>query len=168
MATVGEMLRAGREAQKSSIHQVAEATKIRTDHIRALEAGDYDCFVAPVYIRGFVRTYATLLKLDVPQVMALLDGELSRTEKFRAAPPLDPTRRGPLDTLLFALSRVNWARTGIVVAALAVLTGVGLGLYEWRKTATSDPLGGLKPILYQPTQQVSGATQSLPATPRKP
>jgi hypothetical protein len=168
MATVGELLRAGRETRKSTVHEVAEATKIRTDYIRALEEGAYDGFVAPVYIRGFVRTYATLLKLDVPQVMALLDGELSRTEKFRAAPPLDPSRRGPLDAVLYALSRVNWPKAGIAVGALVVLAGIAVGLYEWRQAATSDPLGGLKPILYQPTQQVSGAVQPLPTPPRKP
>ena len=70
MPTVAEQLRAGREASKLDIYQVAEITKIRTDHLRALEAGDYDQFAAPVYIRGFVRTYAGLLKLDVAKVMA--------------------------------------------------------------------------------------------------
>ena len=65
MATVAQHLRVAREAQKLSITQIAEVTKIRTDHIRALEDGNYDIFAAPVYIRGFVRTYATFLKLDV-------------------------------------------------------------------------------------------------------
>ena len=67
---VAEQLRAGREARKLSINEVAETTKIRTDHIRALEEGDYNVFVAPVYIRGFVRCYSMLLRLDVPAVMA--------------------------------------------------------------------------------------------------
>ena len=88
MPTVAEQLRAGREAKKLTIPQVAEATKIRTDHIRALEEGNFNVFSAPVYIRGFVRNYATHLKLDVPQVMAALDAELGRTEKFNEPPPL--------------------------------------------------------------------------------
>jgi len=163
------MLRAGREARKLTVHQAAEVTKIRTDHLRALEEGDYDRFVAPVYIRGFARTYATLLKLDVPQVMATLDGELSRTDKFHEAPRLDPSKRGPLDQLTYLFSRVNWPKAGLAVGALLLLTGVAVGLYAWRKHTTTDPLAGLKPMLYQPTQEVSGATQPLPATPvRKP
>ena len=41
MVTVSEQLRRARESQKLDIHQVAEITKIKTDHIRALEAGDF-------------------------------------------------------------------------------------------------------------------------------
>ena len=72
MATVGEYLRAGRAARQLTLHQVGETTKIRTDYLEALESGDYNRFVAPVYIRGFVRAYATMLRLDLPQVMACL------------------------------------------------------------------------------------------------
>ena len=75
MATVAEQLRTAREAKNLTVHQIADVTKIRTDHLRALEEGNFDIFVAPVYIKGFVRSYAMLLKLNVPQVMADLDGE---------------------------------------------------------------------------------------------
>ncbi|MGH7954054.1 MAG: helix-turn-helix domain-containing protein, partial [Limisphaerales bacterium] len=50
MPTVAEQLRAAREVQKLTIHQVAEKTKIRTDHVRALEDGNFSVFSAPVYI----------------------------------------------------------------------------------------------------------------------
>ena len=80
--TVSEQLRQAREAKHLSIAQVAEITKLRTDHVRALEEGKYEVFSAPVYVRGFVRTYSNLLKLDVPQVMAALDGELGGLKKF--------------------------------------------------------------------------------------
>ena len=78
MSTVAEQLRSAREARKLTVYQVAETTKIRTDHIRALEEGNYEMFSAPVYIRGSVKNYAMLLKLDVPQIMAVLDAELGR------------------------------------------------------------------------------------------
>ena len=44
MPTVAEQLRAAREATKLTIEQVADATKIRTDHIRALEQGNFSAF----------------------------------------------------------------------------------------------------------------------------
>ena len=94
MPTVAEQLRAAREAKNLSVTEVAEITKIRTDHIRALEEGNFDMFVAPVYIRGFARTYATLLKLDVPQVIKALDAELGQTEKFAEPPPLSDENKG--------------------------------------------------------------------------
>ena len=84
MTTVAEQLQRTREAQKLSINQVAEFTKIRTDHIRALEEGNFNVFAAPVYIRGFVRT-RVLLKLDVTDVMASLDKELGRRQISGAA-----------------------------------------------------------------------------------
>ena len=90
MPTVAEQLRTSREAQSLTVYQVAEITKIRTDHVRALEEGKYEAFAAPVYIRGFVRTYAGLLKLDVPRLMSLLETELSQTEKFHELPPSPP------------------------------------------------------------------------------
>ena len=89
MSEVGEQLQAAREALKLTIQQVADATKIRTDHIRALEEGHYEVFSAPVYIRGFVRIYATQLKLNMPQIMSALDAELRRTEKFKRTAAAD-------------------------------------------------------------------------------
>ena len=82
MQSVAEQLRKGREQRKLTVYDVAGATKIRTDHVRALEEGDYRVFAAPVYIRGFVRSYGNLLKLDVPNLMAALEGELAEIKEF--------------------------------------------------------------------------------------
>ena len=54
MPTVADQHRQGREAKGLTIQQAADITKIRTDHLRALEAGEFATFSAPVYIRGFV------------------------------------------------------------------------------------------------------------------
>src|ERR1700722_7028134 len=107
MSTVAEQLRLAREAKNLTVYQVAEVTKIRTDHIRALEEGNFNTFSAPVYIRGFVRTYATLLKLDTPQIMTALDDELGRTEKFREPPPLTEQTGGALNFITLQLSKLN-------------------------------------------------------------
>ena len=116
MVTVSEQLRRARESQKLDIYQVAEITKIKTDHIRALETGDFDVFSAPVYIRGFVRSYASMLKLDVPKVISDLDEELSQSEKFAEPPPLSPRSIGVFDFLTLWLSRLNW-RISVAVAS---------------------------------------------------
>ena len=164
MPTVAEQLRAGREASKLDIYQVAEITKIRTDHLRALEAGDYDQFAAPVYIRGFVRTYAALLKLDVAKVMADLGLELGRTEKFAEPPSLTNQPKSLLDTVMLYLSRIDWRiLAGLLVASLVVLLAVaGFRLYHAHKTA--DPLHKLGPAMYQP--QPTSTNETLPLPPR--
>jgi cytoskeletal protein RodZ len=165
MSTVAEQLRQAREARNLTVHQVADITKIRTDHIRALEEGNFDIFSAPVYIRGFVRTYSTLLKLDVPKTMAALDTELGRTEKFSEPPPLTDQKKGPLDFVTLQLSKIDW-RKGLIF--LGVVAGVALVvsiIYAWRHARTRDPLKGLKPAVVQSARTNSGETLPIPSTP---
>ena len=165
MPTVAEQLRDAREAQNLTVHQVAEITKIRIDHLRALEEGNFNVFSATVYIRGFVRTYATLLKLDVPQIMAALDEELGRTEKFSEPPPLSNEPRTALDFIMLQFSKVNW-RKGLIALGVAVALGSILVIYLVRRHyQTADPLARLAPGLYQPTQNVSGEVLPLSSSP---
>ena len=168
MPTVAEQLRTAREARKLTIYKVAEITKIRTDHIRALEEGNFDMFVAPVYIRGFIRTYATLLKLEVPQVMSALENELALTEKFSEPPPLSKQPRGVLDFLMLQLSRLDWRKTGLALGVVAVGVLV-VGIYAlWRHFQTRDPLADLPPAVYQPGANNTGETLPLTnAIPRR-
>src|SRR5262245_21682621 len=165
MSTVADKLRQGREAKNLTIHQVADITKIRTDHIRALEEGNFDVFSAPVYIRGFVRTYATLLKLDVPQTMAALDAELGKTEKFSEPPPLTDQPKGPLDFLMLQLSKVDWRKAAIVLGLLAALVILFLMFLNRRHHRARDPVPDLKPGMYQAGQSNAGETLPVP-TPR--
>jgi cytoskeletal protein RodZ len=165
MPTVAEQLCRAREAQKLTIYQVAETTKIRTDHLRALEEGNFDVFAAPVYIRGFVRSYATLLKLDVPQVMAALDSELGQTERFKEPPPLSPGSRSVLDFVMLQLSKMNW-RTGLAVVVGIALLVMGVTIYRAvRHHRTADPLAGAPPAVYHPTQTNTSDTLPLPQAP---
>lgn len=168
MSTVAEKLRQAREAQNLTVHQVADITKIRTDHIRALEQGNFNVFSAPVYIRGFVRSYATLLKLDVAQTMTALGAELGRTEKFSEPPPLTEPKRGPLDFVMLQLSKVDWRKGLIGLGAVLGIAIIASAFFAWRHYRTRDPFNGLKPGVYQTKQGSAGETLPVPApTPRK-
>lgn len=167
MATVAEQLREARESRKLTIQQVAEITKIRADHVRAIEEGNFDAFSAPVYIRGFVRTYATLLKVEVPSLMAELDAELNQTSRFSEPPPLSEKQGGIIDAVMLGLSRFDW-RKGAVGLGLLGLLAVVLSMYfSWQKNKTRDPLQGVKAPLYQTTQSVSGDMLAVPQAGRK-
>ncbi len=162
MSIVAEQLRQARESKKLSVHQAAEATKIRTDHIEALEAGNYDVFPAPVYIRGFVRTYATYLRLDVPRIVEQLNSELSTSVKHREAPAL--TRKAPsvLDWFMFQLSRINW-RWALPILLLAIVAFIGIyGYRAWKIHQSVDPLGDLGPGLYNAPQTNGGELLPIP------
>jgi cytoskeleton protein RodZ len=166
MSTVAEQLRLAREEKKLTVYQVAEVTKIRTDHIRALEDGNFNVFSAPVYIRGFVRTYATLLKLDTPQIMTALDDELGRTDKFRDPPPLTEQTGGALNFITLQLSKLNRRTVRTIAIALVALIAILLIAALVRSHKSADPLANLPPGTYQPAQ--SGETVPLPNAPHHP
>jgi len=163
MASVAEQLRTAREAQELTIHQIAEITNVRADHIRAIEEGNYDVFSAPIYIRGFVRTYCKILKLDSARLIADLNAELDQTDKFSEPPPLTDEPRTILDFLTLQLSKIDWRKAliGLLVLVVAVVL---FGIFQmWRSNQRNDPLSGLEPGVYQPASNRSGNTLPLPA-----
>jgi cytoskeleton protein RodZ len=162
MPTVSEQLRAAREAQGLTIYQVADVTKIRTDHLRALEEGRYQAFAAPVYVRGFVRTYARVLRLDPEATLAALELELRQDPKFQDRPTGLARERTLLDVLMLQFSKVNW-RVALPSLGLALVVLASIVSYRaWRSHQSRDPLAELGPGLYQPAQP--GETLPLPGS----
>ena len=155
-----------REARKLTVEQVAEITKIRSDHLRALEEGNFNVFSAPVYIRGFVRTYSTLLKLDVPRVMAALDGELGQTKKFAEPPPLTDHPRGVVDFLMLQLSKIDWQKGVIILGAAVAVLAIVLAYVGYHHYRTNDPLKNVKPGVYKAPARNSGDTLPIPPAKR--
>jgi cytoskeletal protein RodZ len=147
MPTVGEQLRQAREAQKIEMREIVDVTKIRGDHLKALEEGNYSVFSAPVYIRGFVRTYATLLKLDTARILEQLGHELA--DSGQVDPSLTPPAKGLLDAAMFQLAKLSrrlvWPAVG---TAAAILIMVG-SYFLWQHQRGEDPTAGLGPGLYQ-------------------
>jgi cytoskeletal protein RodZ len=166
MPTVAEQLRRAREEQNLNIYQIAEITKIKTDHIRALEEGSYDSFSAPVYIRGFVRTYAKALKLDINRVTADLEGELSKTKRFREPPPLTDRPRTIVDFLTLQLSKLNWRILAGAIVGILLIAGLGIWLRSCHSRAKKDPLRKLGPGIYQPKQDGETLPVPAPSAPR--
>ena len=160
MSTVAEQLRAAREAKNLTVEQVADATKIRTDHVRALEEGKFNVFSATIYIRGSVKLYARLLKLDEAKLLAALDAELKETERFSEPPPLVETKKNMLDAVILLLAKLNWKVGFVGVVAITVVVVLALSVWAWRQHKKNDPLKNLPPAVYQPAS--SGETLPLP------
>ena len=58
-----------RKELKLSLKEVESATSIRTSYLEAIEAGNMDKLISPVYAQGFVRQYATFLGLDGDRIV---------------------------------------------------------------------------------------------------
>ncbi len=70
MGKFGEKLRRERELRGVTLEEIAEATKIGTRSLRALEEERFDQLPGGIFNKGFVRSYAKFLGLDQEQAVA--------------------------------------------------------------------------------------------------
>lgn len=61
---IGETFKRRREEVKITLKEVENATSIRKSHLEAIEAGEIQNIISPVYAQGFIRQYASFLGLD--------------------------------------------------------------------------------------------------------
>jgi cytoskeletal protein RodZ len=71
MKSVGMILKHAREKKKISIEQLSDATKIRPEYIRAIEADNFIDFPSEVAIRGFISLYASLVEIEASSALAV-------------------------------------------------------------------------------------------------
>lgn len=117
-ATVGEKLRAAREAQGLDLAEIASRTRIPQRHLEAIEKGHYTGLPSVTYAMGFAKAYARAIGADEIGIARDVRAELGQYERAAPMPeyPLeDPSRVPPRG--------LAWA--GLIVAVL-VLVGVGL------------------------------------------
>ena len=69
MKSLGEFLRAERQARGISLEQISTDTRISIDMLRAIEEGNVGQLPAPVLIKGFLRAYANRIDLDPDAVI---------------------------------------------------------------------------------------------------
>ena len=117
-ATVGERLRAAREAQKLSLDDVATRTRIPTRHLESIEASEWSRLPASTYSIGFAKNYAGAVGLDRHEIGEALKAEMSgysprQSSTVEVFEPADPARVMPKWLVLLA-----------VVAVIAVIGGL--------------------------------------------
>lgn len=81
MQTIGERLEEARKRKGISIREAAEATKIRSDYLQKFEANAFDLDLPPLYIKGFVRSYARFLELDADRILQEFAGAFAGETK---------------------------------------------------------------------------------------
>jgi cytoskeletal protein RodZ len=64
MFAIGSSLKDARLRKGLDLPAAAEATKIRSRHLQALEDEQFDVLPGQTYVRGFLKTYADFLGLD--------------------------------------------------------------------------------------------------------
>jgi hypothetical protein len=69
---IGATLKEAREARNISHATAERETHIPRHHLQALEDERFSAFSAPVYVRGFLRSYGQYLGLDSTELLAML------------------------------------------------------------------------------------------------
>jgi cytoskeleton protein RodZ len=69
MKSLGQYLRAERQAKGISLEQISADTRISMDMLRAIEHGNVEQLPAPVLIKGFLKAYAEKIGLDPEEVI---------------------------------------------------------------------------------------------------
>src|SRR5437879_4261873 len=122
---IGETLAAKRGERGLSIDQVSASTRIRREHLQALEAEDFAHFSAPVYAKGYLRTYATYLGLDAEDLSRRMPAAWDRPS---LALGLEKHERRP---------RAVLTTPAVAAAGLVLLAGM-FGGYAWRQVVADQ------------------------------
>ncbi len=85
MPALGERFRAAREARGLTLSDVAEQIRIRSVYLAAIEDENWPAIGAPVYVRGFLRTYARFLGLEAEEAVGAFNQHA--TGATTVAPP---------------------------------------------------------------------------------
>jgi helix-turn-helix protein len=122
---IGQALAAKRGERGLSIDQVAASTRIKREHLRALEAEDFGHFSAPVYAKGYLRTYATYLGLDADDLIRRMPDAWDRPSLALGLEKRDRRPRAVLTT------------PAVAAAGLVLLAGMFAG-YAWRQVVADQ------------------------------
>lgn len=70
---LGQHLRAAREVLGLGRDELAQRLKLRPDIVDAVESGQYAALGAPVFVRGYLRSYAGAVGIDAAELQAVFD-----------------------------------------------------------------------------------------------
>ena len=155
---LGALLRQAREAMGSSLEDLARATRVTPRYIVALEEGRLQDLPAPVFVRGFLRSYCSAVGAPPEHALALYEAWVRVNER--------PAPRLPVGVLKAAPGSRSWRGAWrsltppLLVAGILVVVGGAVYLLAW--AALTGPPGPARPAT---ESVVPSRPAELPATP---
>jgi cytoskeleton protein RodZ len=133
----GPALGSARRARKLAIVRIASELRLSPETIEALERDDYDRLPSPVFVAGYIRSYARLLGLDPAPLIA----------RFHALHPgaEPPPRSVPRMARSGQTTRPRRNASAAIGFVAVVVAAVGIGGYLWLRAGGSDIPEGAEP-----------------------
>ena len=144
--SLGQTLQRVRLARGTTLEDAERVTRIPRKYLEALEQERYTILPAPVYARGFLRSYAGYLGMDPAELLPFF--------------PVGHVEEPKLEPLPQVKQRQPWSMSGFVaVAAVAILILAVVALYRFGRGGESGLLSSSRPAA------TVGQTQGSPPGP---
>ena len=157
--SLGSLLGEARRARDVTLEQAAAATRIRVRHLTALEEGRLAELPAPVYVRGYLRTYAGYLESDPELLLDAFEATLDREGGSLAIRPLSSLTASPNVVITAPVA----GAIGLVLLTLAFAGYVYRALDSVRATASPPRAAATALPLSSPSLFPSPAVAAAPA-----
>ncbi len=141
VGSLGEILQRARLTQGLSLEQVEQATHISRRYIEALEHEHFTILPAPVYARGFLRTYASFLGLEPTKLMPLFPVSYLDQPAMQPLPKVD---RPPVWSASWLVAGGIVAFLILVITLLYAFAGGGEESFLGTTSLPEEQTGGLQ------------------------
>ncbi len=137
--SVGEILKAKRQAKKISLASFSRLTYINQDYLKALEANQWSKLPDQAFIKGYIKTYAQFFEFDPKPVLAVFRRDYPEKKALNQA-SFTPTSR--LRKRFFIRRLLNgWGAATLLV----VLSALAYATFQWHLSQKPPTL-----IIYSP------------------
>jgi cytoskeleton protein RodZ len=157
----GTLLRRAREAAGMSLDAAALQLKLAPRQVKAIEDGDFALLPGRTFVRGFVRNYARLVRLDPETVLAALPG--AAVAPALEAPALHETAPTMGELPTSERTRPGWARWAIPLTLVAIVAAAAV--YEFMRGPDSRPATPAAGPERAAAERPTVATAAVPAPP---
>jgi len=151
MKKAGQILKEEREKKNLSLHEIGMSLKINPKTLQAMEEGDLAKLPSKSFLKGFVKSYAAYLKLDVNEVLNAFQNEsdyvgnksaesvsLEKPKEILANPVELIKRKTPESNDEESLINNKFLLTGIAVFFVFIIVGVAKLVDKYQKERQID------------------------------
>ncbi len=149
--SVGQVLREAREKQGMSIEDVATQIKLAPRQIEALEADDLSRLPELAFVRGFIRSYAKILKLDASALLSNMN---------ESKPVAVELSRGSVDVpfpVESLVRRQNLIWSAVAIILVVLIAGFAVNSYMHKQEKVEETRLEEVESLHQDTRVIKDA-----------